>query len=346
MKRKLLMWGAAGLLLLLVSVVVSLSLGSAHIPIPHVWRILLHRVPLVGDGIPVTWPESSEQIIMKVRLPRIVLGVLIGASLSVAGAGFQGVLRNPLADPYTLGVASGASVGAAFLILFGLQYVVFGMWTIPIVAFMTGLVTLWIVFRLAGVQGRFRTETVILSGTVVSAFLSAIVSFMVSLSANKVVNEIIFWLMGSLALRGWPYTTVVLPYLAVGAVVLVAYGRSLNLFALGERHAAHLGVKVDRTKRIVLIVSTILTAAAVSVCGVIGFVGLITPHLVRMMVGPDYRLLVPLSLLFGGIYVLWADTLARMVLSPTEIPLGVVTAFLGAPFFAYLLSRQKKMVKG
>ncbi|MBD2865819.1 MULTISPECIES: FecCD family ABC transporter permease [Paenibacillus] len=346
MKKKLLLWGGAGIVLLLLSVVVSLSLGSARIPIPHVWGILLKQVPWLGESVPVIWPESSEQIIMKVRLPRIVLGVLIGAALSIAGAGFQGVLRNPLADPYTLGVASGSSVGAAFLILFGLHYALFGIWTIPIVAFITGSITLGIVFRLAGIQGKFRTETVILSGVVVSSFLSALVSFMVAMSANKVVNEILFWLMGSLALRGWPYTSVVALYLVIGAVFLIPYGRSLNLFALGERHAAHLGVQVDRTKRNVLIVSTMLTAVAVSVCGVIGFVGLITPHLVRLLVGPDYRLLIPLSLLFGGIYVLWADTLARMVLSPTEIPLGVVTAFLGAPFFAYLLSRQKKTMKG
>ncbi|TNJ63151.1 iron ABC transporter permease [Paenibacillus hemerocallicola] len=346
MKRRLFVWGVAGLLLLLLSVVVSLSLGSAHIPVAQVWGVLLKQIPYIGSSVPVTWPESSEQIIMKVRLPRIVLGILIGAALSVAGAGFQGVLRNPLADPYTLGVASGASVGAAFLISFGLHYALFGMWSIPIVAFATGLATLWVVFRLAGVQGRFRTETVILSGVVVSSFLSAIVSFMVALNSDKIVNEILFWLMGSLALRGWPYTTVILPYLLIGAVVLIAFARSLNLFALGERHAAHLGVRVERTKWIVLLVSTVLTSAAVSVCGVIGFVGLITPHLVRLMVGPDYRLLIPLSLLFGGIYVLWADTLARMVLSPTEIPLGVVTAFLGAPFFAYLLSRQKKLLKG
>lgn len=334
------------MLLLLLSIVVSLSLGSANIPIAQVWGVLLKQLPFIGQYIPVTWPESSEQIIIKVRLPRIVLGVLIGAALSVSGAGFQGVLRNPLADPYTLGVASGASVGAAFLILFGLHYALFGIWTIPIVAFATGLVTLWVVFRLASVQGRFRTETVILSGVVVSSFLSALVSFMVALSSNSVVNEILFWLMGSLSLRGWSYSLAVLPYLAFGAAVLIVFSRPLNLFALGERHAAHLGIRVDRTKWIVLLVSTILTATAVSVCGVIGFVGLITPHLVRLMVGPDYRLVIPLSLLFGGIYVLWADTLARMLLSPTEIPLGVVTAFLGAPFFAYLLSRQKKMVKG
>ncbi len=333
------------MLLLLLSMVVSLSMGAAHLPISHVWLILLHNIPWVGDAVPVTWPESSEQIIMKVRFPRVMLGILVGACLSLAGAGFQGVLRNPLADPYTLGVASGSSVGAAFLILFGLQYVLLGQWTIPLVAFTTGLISLWIVFRLANFQGKFQMETIILSGVVVSAFLGAIVSFMVSMS-SRVVNDILFWLMGSLALRGWSYTWIVLPYLLLGLVVLTASARSLNLFALGERQAAHLGVSVDRTKKVVLIMSTLLTAAAVSVSGVIGFVGLITPHLVRLMVGPDYRLIVPLSMIAGGIYVLWADTLARMALSPTEIPLGVVTAFIGAPFFAYLLSKHKKTIRG
>ena len=330
-------------MLLLLSVVASLSLGSARLPVGDVWRILFHQLPVVGGAVPATWPESSEKIVLDVRFPRVVLGVLIGASLSLAGAGFQGVLRNPLADPYTLGVASGASVGAAFLMLSGLRFALLGPWTVPVVAFATGIASLWIVFRLARTQGTFRTETVILSGVVVSAFFGAIVSFMVSLS-NKVINDIVFWLMGSLALRGWSFSAVVLPFFAAAFAVLAGSARALNLLALGERQAAHLGVRVDVMQRVVLAASTLVTAAAVSVSGVIGFVGLITPHLVRLMVGPDYRLIIPLSVLFGGIYVLWADTLARTLLSPVEIPLGVVTAFLGAPFFAYLLARHKKGV--
>jgi len=160
--------------------------------------------------------------------------------------------------------------------------------------------------------------------------------------SNKVINEIVFWLMGSLAMRGWSFSAVVLPFLAAAFAVLAGFARALNLLDLGERQAAHSGVRVDRMQRIVLAASTLVTAAAVSVSGVIGFVGLIVPHLVRLAVGPDYRLIIPLSVLFGGIYVLWADTLARTLLSPVEIPLGVVTAFLGAPFFAYLLARHKK----
>lgn len=333
------------MLFLLLSMIVSISMGSALIPIKDVWRILLHQIPLLGDGITPDWPDSSEQIIAKVRLPRVLLAMLIGAALSVAGAGFQGVLRNPLADPYTLGVASGASIGAAFLILFGFQFALLGNWSIPIVAFATGSLTLWLVIRLAQIEGKLKMETLILSGVVMQAFLGAAVSFMVSLS-NDTVNQIVFWMMGSLAMRGWAYPLVLLPYLLIGLIILFGFGRALNLFALGERQAAHLGVNVERTKLIVLLVSTLLTAAAVSVAGVIGFVGLIVPHLVRLLVGPDYRLLLPLSVIGGAIYVLWADTLARMLLSPVEIPLGVVTAFLGAPFFAYLLHKHKIMFRG
>ncbi|MED4206169.1 iron ABC transporter permease [Neobacillus mesonae] len=345
MKRRLAIWGGAGVVLLLLSVIVSLSLGSANLRLSHVWGIILHQLPFLEGIIEKNWAPSSEQIILKVRLPRVFLAILVGACLSLAGAGFQGVLRNPLADPYTLGVASGSAVGAAFLILFGFHTILFGVWTIPLVAFVTGLISLLVVLRLANVQGKYKLETIILSGVVVSAFLGAIVSFMVSMS-DQVVNEIVFWLMGSLALRGWSFTLVLMPYLAIGLVVLLSYGRTLNLFALGERQAAHLGVNIKRTRLVVLVVSTLITAAAVSIVGTIGFVGLVVPHLVRLMVGPDYRILLPLSVIFGAIYVLWADTIARTILSPTEIPLGVMTAVLGAPFFAYLLRRNKQMSGG
>lgn len=341
MSRKIVIWGGAGLALLLLSVVVSLSMGTARLPVSQVWGILWHQLPVVGDWVTPNWPVSAEQIIAKVRLPRVLLAILIGACLSLAGAGFQGVLRNPLADPYTLGVASGSAVGAAFIILFGLQLALLGKWTIPIVAFATGMISLFVVLRLAIINGKFQLETLILSGVVVQAFLGSMVSFMVSLS-DQVINEIVFWMMGSLSLRGWAFTGMLLPYLILGFAVLLSYGRTLNLFALGERQAEHLGVNVVRTRLIVLTVSTLITAAAVSVAGTVGFVGLVVPHLVRLMVGPDYRILLPVTAIFGGIYLLWADTLARMLLSPTEIPLGVVTAFLGAPFFAYLLRKNKK----
>ncbi|WP_442601616.1 FecCD family ABC transporter permease [Paenibacillus sp. KN14-4R] len=341
MKRKLLLWGGAGGLLLLLSILVSVMIGTTYISPIDIMRMFISKLPYIGDGMTASWDASSEQIMMNVRLPRVILGIFVGAALSVAGAAFQGVLRNPLADPYTLGVSSGASVGAAVLIYFGLQFAILGQWTVPVVAFITGLISLWLVLQLAQVDGKLKKETLILSGVVMQAFLGAFVSFLVAMS-KQVVNEILFWLMGSLAMRGWIYTMVIAPYFLIGFIILMGYARSLNLFALGERQAAYLGVRVERTKYIVLAVGTLLTAAAVSVAGVIGFVGLIVPHLIRLIVGPDYRLIIPLSALGGGIYVLLADTLARTALSPTEIPLGVVTAFLGAPFFAYLLKKRKR----
>jgi len=345
MRRKLIVWGGAGTSLLLLSIVVSVSMGSAStLGVGTVWRILIGALPGLGSLVDPNWSVAHEQIVLQVRLPRIALGMLVGAALATAGAGFQGVLRNPLADPFTLGVASGASVGAAFLILMNAQYV-FGFATIPAVAFCTGMATLCVVYLLSRVDGGMRRETLILAGVIVSAFLGAVVSFMVSLS-DDVINQIVFWLMGSLALRGWPYSAVVVPYVAIGVVVLCAYARTLNLFELGERSAAHLGVRVERTRWVVLSVSTLMTAAAVSVTGVIGFVGLVIPHMIRLLFGPDYRLIVPLSAIGGAIFIVWSDTVARMALAPTEIPLGVVTAFVGAPFFIYLLTRNKKSMGG
>ncbi|WP_213585105.1 iron ABC transporter permease [Paenibacillus sp. J2TS4] len=344
MKARLFTYGGGALLLLLLSVTLSLSFGSARVPVADVWRILFHALPGIGDMIQPDWSASDEAIILKVRLSRVVLAILVGASLAIAGAGFQAVLRNPLADPYTLGVASGASVGAAFIILFGLQSFI-GQWSIPVVAFTTGMTTLFIVYKLASTQGKSQLETLILSGVVVQAFLGAFVSFMVSLS-GEVINEILYWLMGSLSMRNWNFSKVLIPYLIFVIIVLIGFSRSLNLLALGERQASHLGVNVERTKLIVLVVSTLVTAAAVSVSGVIGFVGLVVPHLVRLIVGPDYRIIIPISTIVGGIYVLWADTVARIALSPREIPLGVVTAIIGAPFFAYLLNKNKHKSRG
>ncbi|MBM7564704.1 iron complex transport system permease protein [Paenibacillus sacheonensis] len=326
------------MLLLLASIVVSLSIGSAGLPLRDVWGILIHQLPWMPSA-DTKWDASDIVIVTQLRLSRIILGVLVGACLALAGAGFQGVLRNPLADPFTLGVASGCSVGAAFMIVFGLQAVL-GLWTVPLVAFVTGMATLLAVFGLSRARGGMNVETLILSGVIVQAFLGAVVSFIVMMSQD-VVNAAMFWLMGSLSARSWEHVRLIAPFLIIGLPVMIRYAQHLNLFVFGERHAAHLGVNVERTKLIVLVTCTLLTAVAVSIAGVVGFVGLVVPHLIRLLVGPDYRIIVPLSALGGGFYMVWADTLARTVLSPKEIALGIVTAFIGAPFFAYLLYRHK-----
>jgi len=345
MKTKLTLWGGAGLLLLLLTLAASVSVGAASsLAPPTAGRILLAQLPLAGGGIEPDWRAAHEQIVLQVRLPRTVLAAFVGAALAAAGAGFQGVLRNPLAEPFTLGVASGASVGAALLFTLGLQYAL-GLYTVPLAAFSTGLATLVFVYLLSRVDGGMRRETLILAGVVVSAFLSAVVSFLAAMS-DDAVNQIIFWLMGSLAMRGWPFAALLAPYVLLGTAVLVGYGRTLNLFELGERSAAHLGVHVERTRWIVLATATLLAAAAVSVAGVIGFVGLVVPHMARLLLGPDYRLITPLSAIGGAVFLVVSDTLARTALAPSEMPLGVVTAFMGAPFFLYLLVRRKRTLGG
>lgn len=341
MRMKLAGYGTFGLGLLIITLLICIGFGSVSLPAGEITRILLHNLPGLGRLIEPDWSSASEQIVMQVRLPRVLLALLVGASLAVAGAAFQGVLRNPLADPFTLGVSSGSAVGAALLIFFGWQFSLIGVFTLPAVAFLTGAATLWIVMMLARENGRIPVESLILSGVVMQSFLGAIVSFLTAMS-KKTVNEILYWTMGSLSLRGWSYTAILLPYLVVGGLFLWSRSRSLNLFVLGERQAAHTGLNVERTKLIVLLVATLMTAAAVSVSGVIGFVGLVVPHIIRLITGPDYRLIIPLSALGGGIFMMWSDLAARSLLAPTEIPLGVVTAFVGAPFFAYLLYRKKK----
>lgn len=345
MRMKLIGYGTASLLLLVVTLLICIGVGSVSLPISEITRILLHRVPGIGQLITPDWSLPSEQIVLKVRLPRVLLGMLVGSALAIAGAAFQGVLRNPLADPYTLGVSSGASLGAATLIFFGWQYSIVGVFTLPLVAFVTGVLTLIIVLQLARDKGKIPTTSLILSGVVMQAFLGAIVSFM-SVMSKKTINEILYWTMGSLSLRGWSYTAILFPYLMIGFIFLWSRARQLNLLALGERQAAHTGLNVDRTKLLVLLVATLLTAAAVSVSGVIGFVGLVIPHMVRLIAGSDYRIIIPLSAVGGGIFMMWSDLAARTLLAPTEIPLGIVTAFVGAPFFAYLLHRNKKRGEG
>lgn len=341
MMNKLAGYGAAGLVLLAATLLICIGVGSVFLPTGQIVGILLHRLPWIGSMVTPDWDVAAEQIVMQVRLPRVLLGMLVGASLAVAGAAFQGVLRNPLADPFTLGVSSGAAVGAATLIFFGWQFSLIGVFTLPVVAFITGASTLLVVMWLARENGRIPIESLILSGVVMQSFLGAIVSFLTAMS-KKTVNEILYWTMGSLSLRGWSYTIILFPYLVIGMLFLWSKARSLNLLALGERQAAHSGLNVDRTKAVVLLIATLMTAAAVSVSGVIGFVGLVIPHMIRLITGPDYRLIIPLSALGGGIFMMWSDLAARTVLAPTEIPLGVVTAFVGAPFFAYLLYRNKK----
>ena len=331
-------WSASLLIVLLVTIGLSVSWGSAGVSLVSVWKILFDRIPWVTNWIQADWPATAETIVWQIRLPRIVLAALVGSALAVAGVIFQGVLHNPLADPYILGVSSGAALGAALVFFFGIEYALVGRWTLPLVAFVGGSLSLALVFAIAKGSAQRPLETLILSGVIVQAFLGAILSLVIALSHDQ-LQQIVYWMMGSVALLDWREAMVMVPYLVVGLGVALFYSRELNIMVLGDSVAHHTGVAVRRTRTTLLIVASLLTGAAVSIAGMIGFVGLVVPHMLRLVVGSDHRVLVPSSVLAGAIFMIWADTFARMLLAPRELPVGVLTACIGAPLFAYLLRR-------
>lgn len=331
---KSLSWISGLFILLLFSIVFSVMTGAVSLPFHITWQILLNHLPFLS--LDTTWTMAQETIVWNLRLPRIFLALVVGAMLASSGVAFQGILRNPLADPYILGVSSGAAFGAATSIVFFRNSSFLGQLSLPLFSFAGGLLSLGFVFALSKQQGQHERETLILAGVVVQSLLGAFLSFLIAISGQQ-MQEIIFWMMGSLANRTWLDVLVLLPYFLIGLTYLLFQQRDLNVIALGERAATHLGMNVERKKIIILAVGSLLTAAAVSVVGIIGFVGLIVPHLMRLLVGPDHRILLPVSTLAGAIFLLWSDTLARTLIESREIPIGVITAFVGAPFFAYLL---------
>jgi iron complex transport system permease protein len=286
-------------------------------------------------------PEKlwQSEILWQIRLPRVILAALIGLLLSVSGVLLQGVLRNPLADPYILGISAGAGVGAAVSMLMGAQFLLFGMSSLPAGAFIFALLAVFAVYKLSQVAGRTAPETLILAGVALSAFCAAILSFIIITTGN--LQAIYFWLLGSLSSASWSNVLTVLPYVIVGGGIAYLFSKELNALLLGEEMAATLGVNVENTRLILIGAASLMTAAAVSVSGLIGFVGLIIPHWIRLIIGPNHRLLIPASALSGMLLMVVADTLSRTILSPLEIPIGIIMALVGAPFFLYLLRRRR-----
>jgi len=334
--------------LLCLAMVFSTAVGAVNIPPAEVARIILERLPLRVSGLTAIlnqyWPsisaEAHETIIWEIRLPRVVLGALVGMSLATAGATLQGLFRNPMADPYVIGISSGASLGACLAILLSLSFPLFGIGTVPVMAFLGALATVIVVYNLARVGGKVPIMTLLLSGMAVGSFLSAIVSMLLFFGGDK-LHQMFFWLLGGLSARNWSYVKAILPHIVLGLGILFAFAREMNLLLLGDEEAAHLGVEVERTKTILLLAASLLTGAAVSVSGLIGFVGLVVPHVMRMVVGPDHRVLLPVAALTGGIFLVTADCIGRVVLPPNEIPVGIITAICGGPFFIYLLRRKR-----
>jgi iron complex transport system permease protein len=292
---------------------------------------------------PVRGPAAAmiQSGILDLRVARILMAVVAGAGLSVAGVVFQALFRNPLAEPYVLGVSSGAGLGAAVAILLNLT--VLGVWTIPGLAFAAALGTIFLVYALARDRsGATPIHTLLLSGVMVSAVFGSMLMFLVTLSRSEQIHTVIWWLLGDLQILNWTLLWSAATVVALGLVVTIVLSRDLNVITLGEEPAAHLGLNVERSKSLFLLLAALMTGATVSACGLIGFVGLIVPHSVRMAIGPDHRRLVPAAALAGATFLVVADSFARTMMAPIDVPIGVVTALLGGPFFFVLLRRKRR----
>ncbi len=325
-----------GILLGLV-ILFSIMVGSVKVkPLRSITILFQSILGLKGAGT-----ETERAIILSLRVPRALLAGLVGAGLSVSGAIFQALLRNPLADPYILGVSSGAAVGAIIAILMGLSTLSIGL---PLASFIGALLTIFIVFNFGRQDGKIHPNTLLLAGVIIGSFLSALIMFFISISQKEELHTIIFWLMGDFSFSNPQAVYMISPYIFFGFIFLYLRARQLNLILSGEESALQMGVDVERLKLISYLLASLITAASVSVCGLIGFVGLIVPHSVRLIFGPDHRLLLPSAALIGASFLIASDTFARTLLAPTELPVGVITAAFGGPFFIYLL-RTRKVVK-
>jgi len=301
----------------------------------------------IGDAIDAIfhehgdWPFDYHAIFWTQRIPRVLLAVLVGASLACAGTAMQAVFRNPMADPFIVGVSSGASVGAVAATLTGIaSFAVVGTFLTPLLAFCSALLTVFVVYRLGTVRGKVYVDTLLLSGVAMAAFLGAIVSALIYF-ARQEFHRIIFWLLGSLSMQSWTADAILMVTVSLGFLVIFLYSRDLNALLLGEETAHNLGTDPEALKTIMLIIAAVMTSAAVAFTGVIGFIGLIIPHMMRIVVGADHRILVPASTLAGAIFLVIADAIARTVISPNTLPVGIVTAMFGGPFFLYLLRRSR-----
>jgi iron complex transport system permease protein len=334
-------WAATISLLLGLSFLVMvgcLQFGAESIGFRETLRILAQAIR--GDQM-IESAGPTSVILLQVRLPRILLAYLVGGSLAAVGTSLQALLRNPLADPYVLGISSGAALGAGLALLLGLGTTVFAISALPLCALLGGLVSILLVYRIAAAYQHLPIHTLLLAGVILNAIFSALLMFITSIMDPNRSFGMMAWLMGTLTGPGFPALLVLAGYLSVGGLILFLQARPLNLLTLGEEPARSLGVEVERVKKTIFFTSALLTGAAVSVSGMIGFVGMVIPHAVRMVIGPDHRLLLPASALVGGMFLMIADTIARTIMAPAEIPVGVVTALVGGPFFIYLLMGRK-----
>ncbi|HWP95289.1 MAG TPA: iron chelate uptake ABC transporter family permease subunit [Syntrophomonadaceae bacterium] len=319
--------------------VISTALGAVWISPGEILSLLARHLRGAQDALPGNL-QAYDIIIFTIRLPRVLLGALVGAGLALSGAVFQGLFRNPMADPFVIGISSGAALGAVLAIMAFNTLRWSATLGIPGCAFAFAVFTIILVYRLAQTGGKVPVMTLLLAGIAVNSFLSALVSLCMFYSGSQ-MHQVVFWLMGGFSNRGWDHLMMFIPYATVGALIVLLYTRELNAMLMGEESAQHLGIEVEKVKFRLLVAAALLTGACVSVSGLIGFVGLITPHIVRLLCGPNHRVMLPLAAMAGAIFMVAADVVARVIIAPQELPVGIVTALVGGPFFIYLLRRQK-----
>ncbi|MGD9712304.1 MAG: FecCD family ABC transporter permease [Thermomicrobiales bacterium] len=326
---------------LVVAVVLSVGIGAVRISPRQVVAIVLDHA---GIQTQIAYTAQQDSVVWAIRLPRVLLAIMVGAGLAVSGAALQGVFRNPLADPGLIGVSSGAALGA--VIALGLSITWFGIATTPLFAFVGGVITAVIGYGLARHNGRTEVITLVLAGVALNTFAGAGTSLVTFIANDAQLRAIIFWSMGSLGSATWESVAAAFPFILIGMIASFWWGKPLNLMVLGEREARHLGVDTERVRRTVILLTALMTGATVAVAGIIAFVGLIIPHLVRLVAGPDHRTLLPASALAGALLIVVADLFARTVVSPLELPLGVLTALIGGPFLLFLMLRTRKSQGG
>jgi len=332
------------LLLLVLTVLIAISLGAVNIPLKETITILLSKIPFIKNIINTeNISSNSESIILTLRLPRILMSLLVGAGLAMCGVVFQGIFKNPLADPYILGISSGASLGAAIAIAAGAQAMYLGFGMISLFAFIGSFVVMFLVYFIARAGGKLVSNTLILAGVAISFMFQSFISFII-ISSKEVTTRIIFWTMGSMTNANNLKLLVIFPIIVIGFIILLSFASDINILSAGEETSVSLGINVSKVKFILLGTCSLITALSVAFSGVIGFVGLIIPHAIRLISGPNHKNLIPLSAISGSIFLIICDTLSRTILAPTEIPIGAITAIFGAPFFIYLLIKSKRKV--
>ena len=343
MSRGWLLW--VGLFLaLIISAALSMSLGAAPVDPGAVALALLSRLPWLG-GLDPQLSSAHEIIVFELRLPRLTLALLVGSSLAVAGVVMQAFFQNPMAAPSIIGISSGASLGATVAVVTGLSIGVAGLGAVPLAAFVGALGATALVYVLSRRGGRTPVGVLLLTGIAMGALFSSLAALVLVMGqdpARRDLDQVVYWMLGSVAGRSWAHVSLVVPYVAIAGGLTYLFGRDLNLLTLGDETAHYLGLNVEQVRLTLLALSSLLTAAAVAVSGIIAFVGLVVPHLMRIIVGPDHRVLLPASAIAGGILLVLADVMARMLAAPTEIPVGIITSLIGAPFFLYLLHRRRE----